>query len=343
MPRSRPPYLIQRFGRQGETLWYYWKRPNQQIRIRAAYGTREFWEEYQRAASGRQKDPQRQRHSTASLAWLIEQYRGSSNWQELAEGTRQVRDRIFHRIVRANPSLPFADVDRPLIVQTRDGYKDTPSIANTFLGAFSGLCKWAVTAGYLTVDPTDGVKLMRKPKTDGFRQWTQEDLVSFRARWPIGTRERLAFEILLNTGLRRGDASRLSKQHLRQGRLQITTEKTGSLINIPVTEELRTVIDNSPTGDLALIPSQHTGQPMKKLSFGNWFRKAAEAANIEGSCHGLRKAAASRLAEAGATVPELNAVFGWRGSAMAMHYIEKASRKKLADNAAAKLGKLERQ
>ncbi len=110
-----------------------------------------------------------------------------------------------------------------------------------------------------------------------------------------------------------------------------------------MTAELATVIDMSPTGDLALVPSQQTGQPMRKLSYGNWFRKAAESAGIKGSCHGLTKAAASRLAEAGATVPELNAVFGWKGSAMAMHYIEKDSREKLADNAAAKLGKLERQ
>jgi integrase len=339
MKRPKPPYLIYKV-RNGRTDWYYWKRPGPQVRITGEYGSREFWQSYEAAALNK-ATPSIQK-PTENLSWLLDRYRESADWRKLSEGTREVRDRIFHRILKANPSVQYGAIDRPMILQTRDSYQDTPGTANTFMGAVSGLFKWAVLAGFVENNPTLGVGGVKKPKTEGFRQWTHEDMAAFKDRWPIGTRERLAFEILINTGLRRGDASRLGKQHIRQGRLRITTQKTGTLINIPVSDHLLAVIDQSPTGDLVLIPSQHGGGPMRPLSYGNWFREAAKAAGVNGSPHGLRKAAASALAEAGATVPELNAVFGWQGSAMAMHYIEKANREKLADNAAAKLGKSER-
>jgi hypothetical protein len=58
---------------------------------------------------------------------------------------------------------------------------------------------------------------------------------------------------------------------------------------------------------------------------------------VKKSCHGLRKIAATRCAEAGATLPQMNAIFGWTGSHMALHYIEAADRRRLAAEAMDKL------
>jgi hypothetical protein len=52
---------------------------------------------------------------------------------------------------------------------------------------------------------------------------------------------------------------------------------------------------------------------------------------------GARKIAATRAAEAGATVAELNAIFGWKGTAMASLYTEDADRKRLSLGAMAKV------
>jgi len=76
---------------------------------------------------------------------------------------------------------------------------------------------------------------------------------------------------------------------------------------------------------------------MKKESFGNTFREACRAAGVPGSAHGLRKLAAIRLALAGATIPQLNAIFGWTGSEMAMYYIDMADRAQLARDGMQKL------
>lgn len=338
MERPRPPYLIKRTSRHGKTNWYYWKdRDGPQIRIRGEYGSREFWINYEAAAYGDKPQTPSIRKPTKSLAWLLDRYRETTDWLELSEATRRQRDNIFKRILKANPKIEFGDVDRQLIVDTRESKKKTPSEANNFLDAFRGLFKWAFDAQHVQNNPTIGVKKLKRPKSEGFRMWTEEDIAAFQKHWPIGTRERLAFEVFLNTGLRRGDVACLGKQHIRNGRLKIVTEKTGMQVSIPVPQALLDVIAKSKTGDLAIIASKKTGEPMKKEALGTWFHNIAKEAGVDGNGHGLRKAAAARLAEAGATPRELNAVFGWEGNTMAHKYTEKADRERLADSAVAKL------
>ena len=58
---------------------------------------------------------------------------------------------------------------------------------------------------------------------------------------------------------------------------------------------------------------------------------------MPGSAHGVRKIAATRAAEAGATEAELMAIFGWTDPKMAAHYTRTANRKRLAAQAMEKL------
>ena len=91
---------------------------------------------------------------------------------------------------------------------------------------------------------------------DGFHTWSQEELDRFEARWPLGTRERLAFDLLLYTGLRRSDAVRVGLQHVRDGVITIRTEKhqkgsRGEQVTIPILEPLAALIAaTKTTGDL---------------------------------------------------------------------------------------------
>ena len=71
---------------------------------------------------------------------------------------------------------------------------------------------------------------------------------------------------------------------------------------------------------------------------GTVFVNAAKAAGIKGkSAHGMRKAAATRAAENGATERELEAIFGWSGGRMATLYTKNANRTRLAAGAIDKL------
>jgi integrase len=87
-----------------------------------------------------------------------------------------------------------------------------------------------------------------------------------------------------------------------------------------------------PTSELAFICGLN-GKPMTKESFGNMFSEACRQAGIKKSAHGLRKIGATRAANNGATVAQLNALFGWTGTEMASLYTKTADRKRLAQDA----------
>src|ERR1700722_1658308 len=75
----------------------------------------------------------------------------------------------------------------------------------------------------------------------------------------------------------------------------------------------------------------------------DYVREACRAAGLrDRSAHGLRKAAATRAANAGATVAQLEAIFGWNGGRMASLYTRAADRRQLARRAMHKLANDER-
>ncbi len=141
--------------------------------------------------------------------------------------------------------------------------------------------------------------------------------------------------ILLYTGLGRGDAARLGRQHVKNGRISVATEKTGTQVTIPLAPQLVEAIKAVTVKGLTFV-ARENGQPLTKESFGNWFAEACKGAGLKGyNAHGLRKLAATRLAINGATVRELNAVFGWAGNKRALHYVALADRARLAAGGAA--------
>ena len=198
-----------------------------------------------------------------------------------------------------------------------------------------GFFGWAVGDGkLLTVGPTKGVKLLKGDNDEiGFHTWTEDEVGRFEARWPLGTRERLALDLLLYTGFGRGDVVRVGRQHVKDGLITLRMEKTGDQVIVPVLPALCASIAATTTGDLAFLATAH-GKPFVKESFGNWFREACRKAGCPGSAHGLRKAGATRAAENGATERQLMAIFGWTTGKMATHYTQAADRKRLAIDAA---------
>lgn len=329
---KRPPYLIKRKNRQGEYVWYVWKRPAPQIRIRGEYGSRPFMAAYRaalyegaaRAPVEIAKEPPKTFHAA------VRAYKRSKQWERLSDATQKQRGNILDRVEAKAGDMPLSDFDKATIVQARDSMKG-PGAAKHLIQTLRGFFQWAVEADYVAADPTEGVKVAR-PKTEGFKPWSDADIAIYEDRWPLGTRQRLWLAILLHTGLRRGDACLLGPRHVKDGVIEFRAEKTGTPIILPMAKDLAKVIAASPTGPETFIATVH-GTPMSKEFFGNLFREACNAAGVSKSAHGLRKAAATRLAEAGATVPELNSVFGWTGAKMAMLYVAKADRARLARKA----------
>ena len=335
MPRPRPPYLQREVSRHGTVRWYVRRGGGPRVRILAPYGSREFAAEYESAISGIVSGaPKKLRIGT--LAWLVERYRDSSAWGRLSVATRRQRDNVLKHVMDRSGAASYADIDRRAIVDGIERRMASPAAARHFLDTMRGLLRWALETDHIDSDPTSGLKVA-KPRSEGHHSWTPQEVKRFEAFWPIGTRERLAFDILLWTGLRRGDAVRIGRQHVSDGLISIKTEKTGELVVIPILPPLTVSIDACPPSGLSFIETDD-GRPMAKESFGNWFRKTCDAAGLKGcSAHGLRKAAATKAAENGASVAQLEALFGWRGGGMASLYTRAVDRKKLGREAAEKM------
>lgn len=334
MPRPRPPHLHRETSRHGSLVWYVRVGKGPRIRIKAVYGTPEFEEAYQAALDG--KSPLGTgKAAKGSLEWLWMLYRQTTAWTELSMATRKQRENIMRGVLKTGGNQPLSNITPRAISAGIDRRK--PFAGRHFVDTMRGMFKWAVAADHVGADPTAG-KAVAKPKTKGFPVWTEEELEKFERRWPIGTRERVMFGVYCFTGLRRGDAAKLGKQHIRNGVIEIDTEKTGTRVTIPVLPELADIIAAGPLGELSIIASKK-GQPIRKEVLGNLFRDACRAAGIAKSGHGIRKAAATRAANNGATVATLEAIFGWEGGQMAALYTRAADRRALAAEHMTKLSK----
>jgi len=153
----------------------------------------------------------------------------------------------------------------------------------------------------------------------------------YERRWPIGTRQRVWLDVLLYSGLRRGDAVRYGRQHIRDnvGTIQRQTSGGTVTVTLPILPVLAATLKAGPCGDLTFIVGAR-GRPLTKESFGNEFRGACREAGVPGSAHGLRKLGATRAADNGATESELEAIFGWTGGHMASLYTRSANRRRLS-------------
>jgi integrase len=219
------------------------------------------------------------------------------------------------------------DWKRGDIAAGRDRRAATPAAAEMFVKSMRSFFAWALEAGLVSSNPTDGVKVIAS-STGGFAPWTDDDVAAYRARWPLGTRQRVAFEVLRETGLRRGDAVRIGFPHVRDGVIRLATEKTGERVSIPVSDVLAAAIEAGPVGQMTFIASA-AGKPVAKETFGNWFHEWCDAAGVSKSAHGVRKAAATADAQDGYSDAELDAKFGWTGRKMAAHYTRTVNRERL--------------
>jgi integrase len=338
MPRPRPPHLHRETTRHGTTVWYVRLGKGPRIRINGVYGTPEFEAAYKAAADG-EAPKTNSKAVKGTLEWLWMLYRQSSAWTDLALATRQQRENIMKPVIEASGAESLSKVTKRAVEKGVERRKEKPSRARHFVTSLRGMFEWAVKHDLARLDPTHGISVKNKgKKSEGFAVWTDVEMAAFERRWPRGTRERVAFDVYQYTGLRRGDAAKVGKQHVRNGIIGIQTEKTGAWVYIPVHPELQLTLDAGPLGDLAFISSM-SGAPFTKGSLGNFFREACHTAGIRKSAHGIRKAAATAAADNGATESELEALFGWSGGKMAALYTRSANRKRLAAGAASKMAR----
>jgi integrase len=326
MPRKLPPFLHREITRHKRPVWYFRRGKGARIRMPGEFNSAEFNSAYDAALMGARAA--RQGPAQGTFAWGLRVYRQSQAWAALSPATQRQRANVFKHIEAALGDSKLKDWKRGDIAAGRDRRAATPAAAGMFVKALRGFFAWALEAGHVTTNPTEGVKIV-EVATEGFETWTDDDVAAYRTRWPLGTRQRVAFEVLRETGLRRGDAVRVGRQHVKDGVIRLATEKTGERVALAISNTLAAAIDAGPVGDMTFIVGAG-GKPMVKEAFGNVFRAWANEAGVSKSAHGLRKAAATADAMDGYSDAELDAKFGWTGRKMAARYTRSANRERLS-------------
>src|SRR5690606_27120870 len=156
-------------------------------------------------------------------------------------------------------------------------------------------------------------------------------------RHPVGTKARLAMDLLLFSGVRRSDVVTLGRRNEDGDTLRFTEAKNRLRAPkhrvLPILPILRVSLDACPSGHtIYLVTTFH--KPCTANGVGNWFRRRCNEAGLTGcSAHGLRKAGATIAAGNGATAHQLKAIFGWKTLKEAARYTEKADNERLASEA----------
>lgn len=321
--------------RHGNVRLYYRRtRPGPRVALRGPEGSPEFWEDYLAASESRGST-----HQRGTIRWLVSQYVQSAAFKGLEKSSQRVRRGILDRFCEKHGDKRYSVLRPKHLRRIRDKMADRPEAANGLLKALRQVFRWAVEDEEMNTNPAMEVSYLDSKNRGGFHSWSPAEVEQFEDKHPVGTKARLALALLLYTGQRRGDVVKMGKQHVRDGWMAVTQQKTGKRLEIPVVAELQRIIDASPCGDLTYLVTQF-GKGFTSNGFGNWFRKQCDAAGLPHcSAHGVRKATATTLAHRGCTVHEIASITGHDSLREVQRYTLAADQKRLAGEAGKKMNK----
>jgi integrase len=340
-------YIYRNTDRHGNERIYFRRRGTTKVRMREPLGSPEFMAHYAALLSEHNGIGASPAAKPATLHWLCEQYFRSAAFRQLEPRTQHVRRLVLEKACQepTTPGSPllygevlYTQITKRAVRVLRDRKLDAPESGNARVKALRQVFAWALEEDICGIEsnPAREVSYLKPKNPDGHHTWTPEEVLHFEERHPIGTRARLALDLMLYTGIRRSDAVVLGRQHQRAGKFRFTQAKNKSRkpkrVVLPVLDVLQRTIDASEIGDLAFLVTEF-GLPFTPDGFGNWFRDRCIEAGVPGRAHGLRKAGATLAAHRGATTSQLKAIFAWSSLKEAERYTQAAEQERLAEAA----------
>jgi integrase len=332
----RPPKFVQAFlDRHGRPRFYFRRAGCKAVPLPGLPWSPEFMAAYEVALAGQPAPIGASRVKPGTIRALAVSYFASVDFRSMKSSTQGVYRNIIERFCREvdKDGNTYGDksaltLRREHIVKLMAARAEQPDSANGLRKVLRAMMKHAVEGGLRADDPTRDVRAVRV-KSDGFHSWTDEEICRFEARHQIGSRARLAFALLLYTGQRRSDVVRMGAA-CAGWRVAGEQVKTGTELQIPVHATLAEILADAPGANMTFLTTQF-GKPFIAPGFGNWFRERCNEADLAHcSAHGLRKAAARRLAEAGCSEHEIASITGHASLREIARYTKAADQKRLA-------------
>lgn len=330
MATFRMRYVQAYTDRHGRPRYYYRRPGFPRAALTGEPGSTAFAEAYDAAKANAPRKIGEDRIAPGSFSWLIAQYYETAAYGALKPITKRTYRNVLERFRQTFGEDPVKSMTPKRLDALLEA---TDKNLVTVRKVLRLILKLAVRRELIKVNPMDGLRLPRKPGR-GFRPWDEDDIATYCAHWPTGSRERLALALLLCTAQRRADVPPMGRQHVRDGKIRVVQSKTGTPLWIQIHPDLQAELDAAPKDQLTFLQTQY-GKPFTVHGFGKWFGDRARMAGCPEGCtaHGLRKAGSRRLAEAGCTPHQIMAVTGHKNLSEVTLYTASADQERLATEA----------
>lgn len=272
-----------------------------------------------------------------SVAALIAAYRGAPEWAAKAKQTRAVYN-IYLRPWEDDryARVQVASVKRRDILTIRDAIAAASGNgAGTMFGRVTAaLFGFALDRGWIEYSPAARIKSL---PGGHLMDWGEAAIATALDKLPEAYRR--AVVLGLYTGQRRGDLVAMTWGQYDGSTIRLRQGKTGAMLALPVHPNLQAELEGWKEGRASVtILTAPRGQPWTAPHLTREMKRELEAIGLRGlNVHGLRKAAARRLAEAGCSAHEIAAVTGHRTLSMVQLYTAAADQERMAGAAVVRL------
>jgi len=318
--------------------YFYFRRRGQRTPLPGPYNSPEFLEAYwalrDQPAPRVEVGADRTRPGTVNAAIVV--FYQSLTFTKNKAITQRTDRNILEAFRIRHGDKSIAKLEQHHIEAIIGEKAGRPSAQRNLLRVLRVLLGFAVSQKMRRDNPALGIRLAA-PKTSGYHSWTEAELRQYEERHPIGTKARLALDLLLYTAERRTDVVALGPAHMRAGRFVYTGSKNGAELDIPVAEPLAATIAATPMIGVKTFLVTEYGKPFTPAGFGNWFRDRCDEAGLPHcSAHGLRKAFLRRMAEAGCSEDYIASISGHKDMREIRPYVQAANKAKMATDGMAR-------
>jgi integrase len=329
-----PKYVHRVLNGVGREYFYFQRgrcssSQGERVRLPGGPHTPEFWAAYQNCLGGDVL-------TGKTFDDLITAYSVSPEFIKRAEATKKDYRRYLDIISRAWGPLLVASCRPKHVIHLRDKWAVKPVTANYLVAVLRLLIGWGIPREFSDSNPCIHVpKLETSP--EGARPWPAW---AYKQIDECG-REDMRRAVLLAryTGQRQADVLRMSPSDIEDGGINVTQQKTGKELWVPLHPNLRGALANWICSPFVQTPKGEAYTPDRFRAAWAHLMASTPAGRIrdEGFVfHGLRASSCEKLREAGCGDREIEAITGMSPD-MITRYSRFADQKTLARAAARRL------
>jgi len=272
-----------------------------------------------------------------SMADLIRRYRAHARFQRLAPRTKRDYEQSMALIERNSGSEMVAKVTRQDVAEVYEQLQSKGlTTANRHMRVLAVLLKHAWNIGMRSDNPAAEMGLVAPPSRKQVWAPRQVERLCVTAELVGLPSIALAARLALDTGQRPADVLRLTWSAWDGAAFTLTQAKTGTVVRVPVSSELRQMLNASNRGDrVQIVISEATGRAYKQFHFAHVFADVRRAARLPDDLQfrDFRRTAATDLGGAGATDDEIRAVTGHKSRSVVAIYVRPDDRMAAAGQA----------